>query len=84
MSKADELLKAIKDGNKKERKGIMRVNLLLVAVILTTIFATLKLTHNIDWSWWIVFLPLIVVGALIVLILLFMLLVLGLAMKYGD
>ena len=27
------------------------------AEILTLIFITLKLTGNVDWSWWVVFLP---------------------------
>lgn len=32
-----------------------------LAVFLTVIFAVLKLTGIITWSWWIVFLPLILV-----------------------
>lgn len=42
-----------------------------LAVFLTVIFAVLKLTGVITWSWWIVFLPLIAVygfGAIVLLI----------------
>jgi hypothetical protein len=31
-----------------------------IGLILTLLFLVLKLTRNIDWAWWIVFLPLIV------------------------
>lgn len=42
-----------------------------LSVFLTVIFAVLKLTGVITWSWWIVFLPLIAVysfGAIVLLI----------------
>ena len=46
--------------------------------LLTVIFACLKLAGVIDWSWWIVFLPILVpIGlAAIVLVVVFLLLVL--------
>lgn len=34
------------------------------AGLLTIVFITLKLTHNIDWSWWWVLSPLWISGAL--------------------
>lgn len=42
-----------------------------LAVFLTTLFAILKILGVISWSWWIVFLPLILVyglGAIVLLI----------------
>lgn len=42
-----------------------------LGVLLTIIFMVLKLTHNIDWSWWWVLLPAIIeigVDALIVML----------------
>lgn len=37
--------------------------------VLTLIFITLKLTHNIDWSWWWVLLPLWIIPAVVIVIL---------------
>lgn len=37
--------------------------------ILTLIFVSLKLTNNIDWSWWYVFMPTIIEISLFLLIL---------------
>ena len=47
-------------------------------ILLTVIFACLKLAGVIDWSWWIVFLPILVLIGLaaIVLVVVFLLLVL--------
>lgn len=62
----------------------MKINLGLIAVVLTAVFATLKLTGNIDWSWWIVFLPLLLFVGLLIVIFLFIGLIAALALKYGD
>lgn len=34
------------------------------AEVLTIVFVILKATHNLDWSWWAVFSPELVAGAL--------------------
>lgn len=44
-----------------------------IGTVLTIIFVVLKLTGNIDWSWWWVLSPLWIVGAFI----LFLLVLLG-------
>lgn len=62
----------------------MKINLGLIAVVLTAVFATLKLTGNIDWSWWIVFLPLIIFAGLLALIFGIVGLIALIALKYGD
>ena len=36
----------------------------LFVVLIQTLFIGLKLMHEIDWSWWLVFTPLITLGAL--------------------
>lgn len=36
--------------------------------VLTIIFVVLKVTHNITWSWWLVFLPEIIAAAGYVLV----------------
>lgn len=36
--------------------------------ILTIVFVVLKLTHNIDWSWWWVLSPTLIVAGLSVLV----------------
>ena len=64
---------------KQEEKGkSMKVEFGSGFTLLTVIFACLKLAGVIDWSWWIVFLPILVsVGfAAIVLIVVLLLLVL--------
>ncbi|QSM01103.1 membrane protein [Mycobacterium phage Nanosmite] len=35
-----------------------------LATVLVAIFATLKLTDNIDWSWWWVFSPWLIAGGI--------------------
>lgn len=62
----------------------MKISLGLLAVVLTAVFATLKLTAVITWSWWIVFLPLVIFAGIIALIGIGVLLLLALAVKYGD
>lgn len=43
-----------------------------IGLLLTIVFAILKLTHTVDWSWWIVVLPAIIeAGIDILLVLLF-------------
>jgi len=37
--------------------------------VLTLIFITLKLTGNIDWSWWYVLLPIIIPIAIMIVVL---------------
>lgn len=49
-----------------------------LASILTLVFVVLKLTHNIDWSWWWVFSPaLISLGFGLIVLVLFVLIVGG-------
>lgn len=38
------------------------------AEILTIVFVILKATHTVDWSWWLVFTPELIVGALYALV----------------
>jgi hypothetical protein len=49
----------------------MNVSLSSLPVVLTVVFLVLKLTHVIAWSWWLVFLPLIISGGIFVVIFLF-------------
>lgn len=44
--------------------------------LLTVIFACLKLAGVIDWSWWIVFLPILVLVGLVAIVLIVVLLLL--------
>lgn len=62
----------------------MKVSLSLLAIVLTAVFVTLKLTAVIAWSWWLVFLPLIIWAGIVVIFLLFMLLLMLAVLKYGD
>lgn len=54
---------------KHERLGIGLMD--CVFLITQTVFLVLKLTRQIDWSWFWVLSPLLVVAALIVMVLLF-------------
>lgn len=62
----------------------MKLSLSLVAWVLTIVFVVLKLTSVIAWSWWLVFLPLMIWAGIVVVILFFLLAVVGLVLKYGD
>ena len=55
--------------NSSESGGIGFVGLL------TIVFIVLKLTHNIDWSWWWVLSPIWITAAVVLLIILIILLV---------
>lgn len=45
-----------------------------IAIILTIVFAVLKLSGIVTWSWWIVFLPILAVVALSTVVLILILL----------
>ena len=51
-----------------------------ITTTLLIVFVTLKLTHNVDWSWWIVLSPLWIP----VLIVSIFALILGIAMAFRD
>lgn len=58
------------------KKGeTMKFSLFIIAAIMTTIFASLKLANVIAWSWWLVFTPLLVWLGLVVAILILALLI---------
>lgn len=42
------------------------MKLVWIAVLTTLTFVVLQLTHVIHWSWWFVFLPLIIEGGILV------------------
>lgn len=48
-------------------------------VILTAVFFVLKLTSVIAWSWWLVFLPLLIVGGIWIIFVIIGLLIAGIA-----
>lgn len=52
--KLDQFAKTVKDRNNKEGKG---KNAITFVEALTLVFLHLKLSDNINWSWWIVLLP---------------------------
>lgn len=56
-----------------ENNGVS-IDLGTIAIILTIVFAVLKLAGIIAWSWWIVFLPVIAVLALSLIMLVLILL----------
>lgn len=56
-----------------ENNGVC-IDLGTIAIILTIVFAVLKLAGIIAWSWWIVFLPVIAVVALSIVVLILILL----------
>ncbi|BCP41397.1 hypothetical protein MINTMi27_14900 [Mycobacterium intracellulare] len=41
-----------------------------IGVVLTIIFVVLKLLHDIDWSWWLVMLPVIIEAGLDIILVL--------------
>ena len=45
----------------------ININLTPIAIIMTVVFVVLKLCGVIAWSWWLVLLPVIVVGVLMIL-----------------
>jgi membrane protein implicated in regulation of membrane protease activity len=45
----------------------ININLTPIAIIMTVVFVVLKLCGVIAWSWWLVLLPVIVVGVLLIL-----------------
>ena len=45
----------------------ININLTPIAIIMTVVFVVLKLCGVIEWSWWLVLLPVIVVGVLMIL-----------------
>lgn len=49
----------------------MKIGLFTAAFIATLVFFILKVTAVIAWSWWLVFLPLIIWATIVVLVLLF-------------
>lgn len=49
------------------RSKTININLTPIAIIMTVVFVVLKLCGVIAWSWWLVLLPVIVVGILMVL-----------------
>lgn len=62
----------------------MKVSLAFIAVVLTAVFVTLKLTAVITWSWWIVFLPLLIWAGILALLGIGILLLILMAAKYGN
>ena len=56
-----------------ENSGVS-IDLGSIAIILTIVFAVLKLVGIVTWSWWIVFLPILAVVALSVVVLILILL----------
>ena len=48
----------------------MRVGLFSIAFLTTLVFFILKVTAVITWSWWLVFLPLLIWVAIVLLVLL--------------
>ena len=44
------------------RSKTININLTPIAIIMTVVFVVLKLCGVIAWSWWLVLLPVIVVG----------------------
>ena len=55
-----------------ENSGVS-IDLGSIAIILTIVFAVLKLAGIVTWSWWIVFLPILAVVALSVVVLILIL-----------
>ncbi|MFR0506199.1 hypothetical protein [Limosilactobacillus reuteri] len=56
-----------------ENSGVS-IDLGSIAIILTIVFAVLKLVGTVTWSWWIVFLPILAVVALSIVVLILILL----------
>lgn len=62
----------------------MRIGLFSIAFLTTLVFFILKLTAVIAWSWWFIFLPLLIWLGLVVLIFVFVGIIAALAIKYGS
>ena len=49
------------------RSKTINIDLTPIAIIMTVVFVVLKLCGVIAWSWWLVLLPVIVVGVLMII-----------------
>jgi len=59
----------------------MKINYIwFLVTVLTLVFVIGKVFGYLNWSWWLVFLPLILLGVFILLILMFVLIVFGISL----